>query len=497
MKYNYFPRGSYHEHPVKILHYSFKNIWLLIFPLLRSINLTIRPFSFKTMIDWSAFISLDVVFALIMIGIGILRWYVCSYRVDSNYIFANSGVILRQEVEIPYDKITATIEEYPIYLKPLHAARLKISTYSENLTEDANLSITLRIRDLEQLRHHLPILTIKQGTAISYHTRVWEILVFSALFSSSFSGAVYLATLFLRGRSIFNDVVEELRPQMILEEAADKASSIFVKVPHTALILGLVVLFLWLLSFLKNLFHYAGFRVRFGKKFISIHNGLITRQRHHLSKEDIIFPDLQQNLILKLFGIFSLHIRCPGYGNTKDSLPVILPVVKKRGFEEMLKQLHIRPKPKHSDLIVTSSIQYIWTYVWPSVIGLLALPVVYYLGIWIVPSFEDVIHFLTMMLIIPLLWYAIVRLNALYTEYVAIEGEYVQLHFLRFTTFHTITLRWSDIVRIDIQQTPFQQPYKVCHLVFVCKGSTSIRYRVLAISEEKACKIIQTFVEKQ
>ena len=28
----------YHEHPVRIIKYSAKNIWLLIFPLLRGIN---------------------------------------------------------------------------------------------------------------------------------------------------------------------------------------------------------------------------------------------------------------------------------------------------------------------------------------------------------------------------------------------------------------------------------------------------------------------------
>ena len=42
----------YREHPIKILRYSAKNLWLLIFPLLRSLRF--YPFSFQNLIDWGA-----------------------------------------------------------------------------------------------------------------------------------------------------------------------------------------------------------------------------------------------------------------------------------------------------------------------------------------------------------------------------------------------------------------------------------------------------------
>ena len=40
----------YREHPIKILRYSAKNLWLLIFPLLRSLRF--YPFSLQKLIDW-------------------------------------------------------------------------------------------------------------------------------------------------------------------------------------------------------------------------------------------------------------------------------------------------------------------------------------------------------------------------------------------------------------------------------------------------------------
>lgn len=46
--------------------------------------------------------------------------------------------------------------------------------------------------------------------------------------------------------------------------------------------------------------------MRFGSEFISVHTGIITRRRYHLRDTAIIFPDLRQNLVMKIFGM----VRC-------------------------------------------------------------------------------------------------------------------------------------------------------------------------------------------
>ena len=45
-------KTAYHEHPIKILRYSAKNLWLLIFPLLRSLRF--YPFSLQNFVEWGA-----------------------------------------------------------------------------------------------------------------------------------------------------------------------------------------------------------------------------------------------------------------------------------------------------------------------------------------------------------------------------------------------------------------------------------------------------------
>ena len=183
----------YHEHPIKILRYSAKNLWLLIFPLLRSLRFF--PFSLERLIEWGVGAWFDLLIALLILCFGTLRWYYCSYSFDAVSIHAKSGIFLKQETEIPFSRITATVEEHPIYLKPIRAVRLRISTAS-GVIPQANMELILYLHDLHRLRPHVKALRNDSAQATPYHTPAWRVLFFSALFSSSFSGAFYLAAVF-------------------------------------------------------------------------------------------------------------------------------------------------------------------------------------------------------------------------------------------------------------------------------------------------------------
>ena len=306
----------YREHPIKILRYSAKNLWLLIFPLLRSLRF--YPFSFQNLIDWGAGVWFDLLVALLILGIGTLRWHACIYYFDEVTIRSRSGILLQRVTEIPLERIASTVEEHPFYLRPLRAACLRIST-AAGAMPDADMQLTLYLRDLHRLRQNIPVLQNGKSEEAAYHTPAWRTMLFSALFSSSFSGALYIATLFFQGGRITSDLLEQFQAQQLLEDATDRASTAFHGVPRIAVTIGIIILALWLISFGRNLLRYGRFKMRFGSEFISVHTGIITRRRYHLRDTAIIFPDLRQNLVMKIFGMVSLHIRCPGYGSRRDS----------------------------------------------------------------------------------------------------------------------------------------------------------------------------------
>ena len=61
----------YREHPIKILRYCIRNLWLLIFPLLRSSVLF--PFSPEALLRWLHGAWFDILIFLTILGIAVLR----------------------------------------------------------------------------------------------------------------------------------------------------------------------------------------------------------------------------------------------------------------------------------------------------------------------------------------------------------------------------------------------------------------------------------------
>ena len=472
---------TYHEHPIKILRYSAKNIWLLIFPLLRSLRFF--PPSMQNLIEWGEGVWIDLMVALLILGIGVLRWVACSYQFNEIFIRARSGILLIQEREIPLNRITVTIEEHPLYLRPLQAVRLQISTASGAAPEE-NMKLILRLEDLHRLRRHIPVLQNDSAKSDSHHTPAWRVLLFSALFSSSFSNAVYIATLFVQGGRIISGLLEEFRAQQLLEDAVDRASVIFQGVPRAAIALGIIILVLWVFSFFRNLLRYGRFRIRFGREYISVHMGILTRRRFHLRDDSIVFPDLRQNLIMKICGMVSLHIRCPGYGSRRDTLPVLMPLVRKRSSQQLLDKLHANQKLGGIRMRAASHPRFIGSFVWQPITGLLALVPVRVIAMWLFPEFEAIIHFFSLMLTLPLAWLLLIRIISLFSEYISIDDQTVQFHFSRGFTFHTITVRQERVVRVDIIQTPFQKKYGFCHLYLVCNGPRQQKYKLTALPIE-------------
>ncbi len=483
----------YHEHPIKILRYSAKNLWLLIFPLLRSLRF--YPFSLQNLIDWGMGAWFDLLIALLILCFGTLRWYCCSYSFDEASIHAKSGMILRQETEIPFARITAAVEEHPIYLRPFHAVRLQISTASGVIPE-ANMRLILYQHDLHRMRPHISVLHGSPEKTTAYHTPAWRVLVFSALFSSSFSGAFYIAALFFQGGRITADLLEEFQARALLEDAADRASAIFVGVPHVGLIISIVILVLWLISFGRNLLRYSRFRIRFGTEFLSVHMGILNRRRFHLRDTAIVFSDLRQNLIMKLFGMTSLHIRCPGYGSRRDTLPVLIPLMRKRSSWALLGKLHAAKRLEHPIVTARPKRRSFWAFIWPPLVGLASVFVVRRLALYLVPSASEIIRFFALMMTLPLLWFLLVRIVSLFTQSATMDAQYLQLHFSRWFLFHTITVRRAHIVRADLQQTPLQKHYGVCHLYLCCSGPRQQRFKLTALPEEAARTIIAALSEE-
>ena len=112
-----------HEHPIKILRYTAKNLWLLIFPLLRSAHFF--PFSAKEIAAWLHGAWFDLLICVLILTYGAIRWYFCGFMYNTEVIRRQSGILLKRETEIPCSSITSVTEEHAFFLRPFGAVRAR------------------------------------------------------------------------------------------------------------------------------------------------------------------------------------------------------------------------------------------------------------------------------------------------------------------------------------------------------------------------------------
>lgn len=120
-----------HEHPIKILRYTAKNLWLLIFPLLRSAHFF--PFSAKEVAAWLHGSWFDLLICVLILTYGAIRWYFCGFMYNTEVIRRQSGILLKRETEIPCSSITSVTEEHAFFLRPFGAVRVSIHTGAEDI----------------------------------------------------------------------------------------------------------------------------------------------------------------------------------------------------------------------------------------------------------------------------------------------------------------------------------------------------------------------------
>lgn len=116
----------YHEHPLKIIKNAAKNIWLLVFPLLRGI----RTFTldFNAFYTWIKGAWFDILVILFILGFGYFRWLFTWFRFEKNNVCIISGIFVNKEIIIPYKNISAVTAEHSFFLRPFKAAKVSVDT---------------------------------------------------------------------------------------------------------------------------------------------------------------------------------------------------------------------------------------------------------------------------------------------------------------------------------------------------------------------------------
>ena len=138
------------QHPVKILSYCSKNMWLLIFPLLRGL-VAVRIMDFNALYSWFIGAWFDILIVILILLTGFIRWKFTGFNADNEKIVFYSGIAARTVNEIPYASITSFTVENRFFLRIFKAASVYIDTGSGKFS-DNDMKIMVYNNDAAEIR---------------------------------------------------------------------------------------------------------------------------------------------------------------------------------------------------------------------------------------------------------------------------------------------------------------------------------------------------------
>lgn len=472
----------YHEHPLRILKYSVKYIWLLIFPLLRGI----RSFSLdvNAAYSWIKGAWFDIMVIGLIIIFGLIRWYCSRITITDGAIIHTDGLFFRVRRTIPYSNLSSVTIEKPFYLMPFGGMKIYCNTCA-GIFQSTDMKLMVNRRVCSEFMRHVPRVDSKNGVRFRNKPRLSSVLLFSVFFSSSFSGAVYLAAFFFKGGDIARDMIA-VSLERITAETSKAALSLIRNIPDAAIGIGSFFLMTWFLSFSVNILRYAGFVIRSDWERFEVRYGTFTKRDFIINADQINYVDLRQNFVMKLFKAVTVNISCAGYGVTRSQLPVLFPIQKNFRLGEGLEHLGLNTGSKAE---FRPSVTSIWQYIWSPVVVSAAISTAYRLIGYLFPQFSELAFFVMIMAEIPSIWMILVKSAAAATSSIAVYDENIMIRCCRGFTFHTVIAERSRLVKMQITQTPFQRFFGKCTVSLSFNGEVSRRHSVKAIKVRYAAEL--------
>lgn len=444
------------QHPIKLFSYTTKYFWLLIIPVLRSLYAIF--FEGDSWEKWITGAWLDLLVLAAIIGFAWLRWSSVEFSFDDKSLTVHKGIFFTVSEQVFYPQIS-TISIYQGFLyRALGACTVKIGT-NAGVLDKADVSIVMKKSDADKFYQAAKASRVK-SLNYSVSPNKLRLLLFSFIFSSSFSGVAIMIALLLEAGSMIDRRAEA---QLILNTLTDALNKAATYVPPILAGVALFVGVTWIFSFVNNIFYFWDHILTKCSDTLYIRSGLIAERRDIISLDKINFIDFRQNLLARLFKISSLSIHAAGFGGTgRSEMSVIMPITTKKELGSTI--LEVFPEYPMPKITMKSDIKsYKGFYVWPFLFFVIPL-----CGFWALKAFAPewyaVAEPAMLISLIPAVWLTIVKTAALFSTGIGFEKNYISLRYAKFLAFHTVIMPKNRIAKIQLRQSLFQRLNGTCTL---------------------------------
>ena len=467
------------QHPIKMLEYTSRNLWLLLIPL--SKYLIASKFDFENWIrtNWVDILAISGIFT-----IAVLRWIFVSFNIERDGISARTGLFGMMRTKVYFSEITSVSFCQKWYSRPFKAHTVFIVTNARTYSkEDIRLVVSKRNADLiSEFAKSAGGDTAKA----TYSPEKAHLLIFSLLFSSAVSGMILYGTRLFEaykivGLEMEQEVIRRVNGEFINIDG--RFLRLSETIPRIVLLFGGMILISWLISFITTLARHWSFTVSRTKDQFHIQSGVLIKRRHIINQQKINYYDLTQTLLMKIFRICSVTLDCAGYGKSRREISALIPITTYQQMNASLKMLVPdlpRPKPEirtgKRDIMRFITIPLMLSCIPP----LLAFGARYFF-----PDRADEINSITAIMLIPLVWLVAVKASAAFNTYVGFSGDGCSVSYCRFYQFHRLFLPKKNISKIRITRNPMQMINKTCTLWIYTCGEKQKYHKVISMPYEE------------
>lgn len=464
------------QHPVKIIMYIAKYLWLLLIPLAKYLIATRFDFQNWVKTNW-----VDILILSIIVGYGFLRWVFIYFEIEEDSIVAHTGYFGIEKTRVYFSEMASMSLCQGYIYRLIGACTVYIDTDAKSIQKT---DIRLDISQKQAFRiYELATAKCRNMPKYIFNSQKRSLVIFSLLFSSTLSGMLLTLTFIYQAYRIVGREIEE----EFLARVNTELEKLTIHIPKYLIVAALVVIGSWLVSFMSNLMRHWGFSCTRCSDMLMISSGKGTKRRHVIMRERINFIDYQQSMFMKLFGICSVQVHCTGYGKRRLELSALVPITTTESAETSVKLL--MPGVPTVGYDVATGWSDLRRFITLPLMGCLMPWGIYELLCRVIPQFELVVKTipdwqsaltnLAVISVLPLVWLVIVKMNAAFNTAAGFDGAHCVLSYCRFYRFHRTSIKLDRISKIKISQNPFQRMNGTCHL------------RVYTSAEGSSCHLVK------
>ncbi|MCD8094717.1 MAG: PH domain-containing protein [Ruminococcus sp.] len=446
------------QHPLKLIDYTSRNLWLLLIPL--SKYLIASRFDFQSWIktNWVDILAITGIFA-----IAVLRWAFVRFNIENDGIVAYTGLFGIVKTKVFFSEMTTVSFCQSWYNRLFKAHTIYIETNAQTVT-DEDIKLVMSQKNADVLYDFLTTLS-DDKPKVSFSPKKSHLMVFSLLFTSILSGIILFATFMFEAYKIVGFETEQQVIQRVndgITAVDSQFLNISKTIPGAILVVAGIVIAGWFISFIATLSRHWSFTVARTDNQLLVKSGVMIKRRHIINRSMVNYYDITQTLLMKIFKICSVTLDCTGYGKRRREISALIPITTYQQMNASLKLLvPDLPKPKPE---VRTSGKDVPRFVFFPVIFCAIPPVaIKVLQYFFADRFAD-LNSLIVIAAVPLIWLVVVKTAAAFNTSVGFSDKGCVLNYCKGYKFHKLLFPKQNISKMRITRNPIQLINHTCTL---------------------------------